>query len=198
MPRGSSAIFAGTRARGRTGVNPTRLERCLAGFCGINHPLKIRWPITGGALGYSNCVAGSSAIALHKVTALLFEELERSLLRLKSRLMQAFQGLLACRVLLTRNDAPLLGQHQVLLGKATAGVLGRSVINLRLGANCRNLTGGAHLLYIWPRKEFSDNLQPESLAVAPPSFSDYKPPQNELRNIQAPKDAVLEARANTR
>jgi hypothetical protein len=76
-------------------------------------------------------------------------------------------------------------------------VLRRAVKYLRLGAYRYNLASG-HLLYIYFRKESSGNLQPESLAAVLPSFSDHTRQRNERENIQAPKDAGPEVRANTR
>lgn len=60
------------------------------------------------------------------------EQLERPLLRLVTRLVQARQRLLAQRVLLLGNDAALASLHQILALEATARVLGRAVPHLRL------------------------------------------------------------------
>ena len=72
------------------------------------------------------------------------EQLEASLFGLVAGLLQALQGLLACRVLLAADNAPLLGLHEVLLGEAAAGVLGGSVVDLGLGADGGHTTGTSH------------------------------------------------------
>ena len=67
--------------------------------------------------------------------AVLAEQLERTLVRLVALAGQELQGLLAGLHLLAADDAAVLVLHQILLLQATGGVLGRSVVNLRLGAN---------------------------------------------------------------
>ncbi len=74
----------------------------------------------------------------------LTKELERPLLRLKPRLMQTLQGLLARRMLLAANNTPLLGLHEILLSQPTTRVLGRSVKHLCLCADCRDLCTALH------------------------------------------------------
>ena len=79
-------------------------------------------------------------------SCLLLKQLECALLRLEARLPQTRQGLLARRMLSTGNDAPLLGLHQILASQAAAGVLGRPMEHLRLGAHRRHLGATHHLL----------------------------------------------------
>ena len=67
------------------------------------------------------------------------EQLEGALLRLVALGEQLLDSLLASGVLLLRNDATLLGLHQILLGEATGSVLGSAVVNLGLGANSDHL-----------------------------------------------------------
>jgi hypothetical protein len=66
---------------------------------------------------------------------LLLKKLEGALLGDVAQLLQLLDSLLARSVLLARNDATLLGLHQVLLGQATGSVLGSAVVNLSLGAD---------------------------------------------------------------
>jgi len=74
-----------------------------------------------------------------EITALFLEQLECALLRLIARLCEALQRLLARRMLLLGNNAPLLRLHQVLARQPTARVLRRAVIDLRLCAHRRHL-----------------------------------------------------------
>ena len=75
---------------------------------------------------------------------LLAEELERTLLRLETGLPQTRQSLLARRMLLTRDNAPLLRLHQILACEAATCVLRLSVVHLRLGSY-RGHLGASHL-----------------------------------------------------
>ena len=70
---------------------------------------------------------------------LLLEQLERALLGLVAGLDEILQRLLAQRVLLLADNAPLARLHQILLLQATGRVLGRSVIHLRLAADCNHV-----------------------------------------------------------
>ena len=74
-------------------------------------------------------------LTYHFWQVLLAKKLERALLRLEARLNQALQRLLARRVLLAANNAPLLRLHEVLAREPTARVLGRAVKDLCLRAN---------------------------------------------------------------
>ena len=64
----------------------------------------------------------------------LLHGLEGTLRGLVAELEQALNGLLSCRMLLAAHNAPLV-LHEVLLVKATAGVLGRAVKYFCLGAD---------------------------------------------------------------
>jgi len=77
---------------------------------------------------------------------LLFEQLEGSLLGDIARLLQLLERLEARGVLLLGHDAALASLHQVLLGQATGSVLGRSVVDLGLGANRYNLATALDIL----------------------------------------------------
>ena len=75
------------------------------------------------------------------------EELESSLLGLVASLHEPGEGLLARSVLASADDATALCHHEIRLHEATAGVLGRAVVDLGLGANrhlrsSRSLTSG--------------------------------------------------------
>ena len=76
----------------------------------------------------------------------LLEELERALLRHVARLLEAVDRLLARRVCLLADDAARLCLHEVLLLQTTGRVLGRTVEDLRLGADRRNSRATHHLL----------------------------------------------------
>jgi hypothetical protein len=78
------------------------------------------------------------------VLNLLAEELERTLLRLETGLPQTRQSLLARRMLLTRDNAPLLRLHKILAREAATCVLRLSVVHLRLGSY-RGHLGASHL-----------------------------------------------------
>ncbi len=67
------------------------------------------------------------------------EKLEGSLLGLEALGVKTLECLLARGVLLLRDDATLLGLHQILLGQATGSVLGGSVVDLGLGAHSQHL-----------------------------------------------------------
>jgi hypothetical protein len=69
---------------------------------------------------------------------LLLKKRELALLRLEARLHEVLKSLSARRVLLARNNAPLLRLHKVLACEATARVLGRTVIDLGLRAHRRH------------------------------------------------------------
>lgn len=71
---------------------------------------------------------------------MLFKQLKRALLGDIASLLQLAQGLEARGVLLLGHDAALLGLHQILLGQATGSVLGRTVVDLGLGAHCDHAT----------------------------------------------------------
>ena len=62
------------------------------------------------------------------------EKLERTLLRLVARLVELVDSLDPEEVLLAADDAALV-LHQILGDQATARVLGRAVVNLRLAAH---------------------------------------------------------------
>ena len=147
-----------------------------------------------------------------KITALFLEELECSLLCLVTRLSEALQGLLACRMLSPGNNAPLLCLHQVLARQATAGVLGRTVIHLRLGSHRRHLlcatrhtvlllasnVGVHYIVYAeistWEVVElFQKGFRP----VVAPSLLGYTRRQNERGNSPESTEVVQEAPANT-
>ena len=66
---------------------------------------------------------------------MLLEQLERALLGNIALLLQELDRLEARRVLLLAHDAALAGLHEILLGKATGGVLGRAVEHLGLRAH---------------------------------------------------------------
>ena len=76
--------------------------------------------------------------------SLLAEQSKLSLLGLEAGLVQALQGLLARRMLLAADNAPLLRLHEILARQATARVLGRAVENLRLCSDRGHLTCGRH------------------------------------------------------
>ena len=75
---------------------------------------------------------------------MLLEQGELALLRLVALAGQVLERLLAGKHLLAAYNAPVLVLHEVGLGEATGGVLGASVENLGLGANCGNFVG--HLI----------------------------------------------------
>ena len=83
---------------------------------------------------------------LSRLTHTLLHRLERSLGGLVAGLEEALDGLLAGRMLLAAHDATRLGLHEILLVKATAGVLGRSVKYLRLRASGDLMFG--HCVYL--------------------------------------------------
>ena len=91
-------------------------------------------------------ILNSSDLRPPRNKLMLAHDLETSLLGLVARLDQALQGLLARRVLLAADNASLLGLHQVLLLQPTAGVLGRAVVDLGLGAHRGDLAAAGHVV----------------------------------------------------
>ena len=73
---------------------------------------------------------------LARLTHTLLHRLEGALGGLVAGLEEALDGLLSRGMLLAAHNAPRLGLHEILLCQATAGVLGRSVEYLGLGAGC--------------------------------------------------------------
>lgn len=71
---------------------------------------------------------------------MLAEEFKSTLLGDIARLLELLESLEARGVFTLRNDATLLGLHQILLGQATGSVLGSSVPDLRLGARSHHST----------------------------------------------------------
>ncbi len=74
----------------------------------------------------------------------LLEQFEGALARLVALAGKELQGLLTGHHLLAANNTAVLVLDEVLLLKATGGVLGRTVENLGLGANSGDMLG--HLI----------------------------------------------------
>jgi hypothetical protein len=70
---------------------------------------------------------------LHGITTL--EGLESSLLGLETHGEQPLHGLHAGSMLLTANNATLLGLHQILLHQTSTGLLRGSMVHLGLASN---------------------------------------------------------------
>ncbi len=79
-------------------------------------------------------------------SALLREELERTLLRLVARLDETAVRLLARSHLLTAHDLSTLVLQEILARQPTLGVLRRAVVNLRLGTRCEHTS--IHRLHV--------------------------------------------------
>ena len=79
-------------------------------------------------------IRGKSTAVLTRLVHALLHDLEGALGRLVASLKKALDGLLACRMLLAAHNTPLV-LHEVLLVKATTGVLRRAVKNFCLGAD---------------------------------------------------------------
>ena len=84
--------------------------------------------------------------------SLLLKELECTFFRLVTRLVQLVNRLYPQKMLLAADDAPLV-LHQILRGQATARVLGRAVVDLRLAAH-RNLRRLARLTSVLAAEHF--------------------------------------------
>ena len=84
----------------------------------------------------------ASLASLARLGHRLGHQSEGSLLGDVAERAEVLNGLLACGVLLTRNDATVV-LHQVLLDETSWGVLGSSVKHLGFGSDGRNMGHGS-------------------------------------------------------